>query len=91
MSIMPSCRDSRAGSAASNCAIASRGSTPLAIKSKPRVPNSTIVEAWVQTAPTPDRTHGTARPTKGTRVVTAAPDCPLTGSTAHSEKVEYWG
>ena len=37
----------------------------------------------------PARTCGTARPTKGTRVVTAAPDCPVTGSIAHSEKVEY--
>ena len=40
----------------------------------PRGPYSTTVDAWVQTAPTPARTCGTARPTKGTRVVTLAPD-----------------
>ncbi len=43
----------------------------------------------MQTAPTPARTCGTARPTNGTRVVTAAPDCPVSGSTAHNENVEY--
>src|SRR5688572_1686857 len=39
----------------------------------------------------PARTCGTARPTNGTRVVTAAPDWPVAGSIAHSEKVEYCG
>src|SRR5687767_4064793 len=67
------------------------GSTPFAIRSRPRGPYSTTVEACVQTAPIPARTWGTARPTNGTRVVTAAPDCPVTGSIAHSEKVEYCG
>ena len=43
----------------------------------------------MHTAPTPARTCGTARPTNGTRVVTAAPDCPVAGSIAHSENVEY--
>ena len=43
----------------------------------------------MQTAPTPARTCGTARPTNGTRVVTLAPDWPVAGSMAHSEKVEY--
>ena len=37
----------------------------------------------------PARTCGTARPTNGTRVVTLAPDWPVTGSIAHSENVEY--
>ena len=71
--------------------MASFGSTPLAIRSSPRAPYSTIVEACVHTAPTPARTHGTARPTNGTRVVTAAPDWPVAGSIAHNEKVEYCG
>src|SRR5687768_5207629 len=64
---------------------------PLAIRSSPRGPYSTIVDACVQTAPTPARTCGTARPTNGTRVVTAAPDWPVTVSIAHSENVEYCG
>ena len=59
--------------------IAADGSTPLAMRSSPRGPYSTIVDACVQTAPTPARTCGTARPTNGTRVVTAAPDCPVAG------------
>ena len=45
----------------------------------------------MQTAPTPARTCGTARPTNGTRVVTAAPDWPVAGSIAQSENVEYCG
>jgi hypothetical protein len=45
----------------------------------------------VQTAPTPARTCGTARPTNGTRVVTLAPDWPVAGSIAQSENVEYCG
>ena len=45
----------------------------------------------MQTAPTPARTCGTARPTNGTRVVTPAPDWPVAGSIAHSENVEYCG
>src|SRR5438067_3386682 len=50
-----------------------------------------MVDACVQTAPTPARTWGTARPTNGTRVVTLAPDWPVAGSIAQSEKVEYCG
>ena len=50
-----------------------------------------MVEACVQTAPTPARTCGTARPTNGTRVVTAAPDWPVAGSIAQIENVEYCG
>ena len=91
MSIIPSWRDSRPASSASSCGMASLGSTPLAIRSRPRTPYSTIVEACVQTAPTPARAHGTARPTNGTRVVTAAPAWPVAGSMAHNENVEYWG
>ncbi len=45
----------------------------------------------MHTAPMPARAHGTARPTNGTRVVTAAPDWPVAGSMAQSEKVEYCG
>ena len=45
----------------------------------------------MQTAPTPARTCGTARPTNGTRVVTAAPERPVAGSIAQSENVEYCG
>ncbi len=71
--------------------MAAAGSTPFAIRSNPRGPYSTIVDACVQTAPMPARTCGTARPTNGTRVVTVAPDCPVTGSIAHSENVEYCG
>src|SRR4051794_8787387 len=91
MSMMPTWRDSRCSSLASICASASFGSTPFASRSSPRGPNSTMVEACVQTAPTPARACGTARPTNGTRVVTAAPDCPVTGSIAQIEKVEYCG
>src|SRR4051794_20808068 len=91
MSMMPTWRDSRCSSLASICASASFGSTPFASRSSPRGPNSTIVDACVQTAPTPARACGTARPTNGTRVVTAAPDCPVTGSIAQIEKVEYCG
>ena len=67
----------------------SRGSRSRAKsgRASPRVPYATTVDACVQTAPTPARTHGTARPTKGTRVVTAAPDCPVTGSIRH---VPFW-
>ena len=50
-----------------------------------------MVEACVQTAPTPARTCGTARPTNGTLVVTAAPDWPVAGSMAQIENVEYCG
>src|SRR5688572_31201725 len=71
--------------------MAADGWTPLAINSSPRGPYSTIVDACVQTAPTPARTWGTARPTNGTRVVTPAPDCPVAGSIAHKENVEYCG
>src|SRR5687767_3222389 len=67
------------------------GSTPFSMRSSPRGPNSTIVEACVQTAPTPALTWGTARPTNGTRVVTAAPDWLVAGSIAHNENVAYWG
>src|SRR5262245_28165568 len=91
MSMTPTCRDSRCWSSASSCASAACGSTPFASRSRPRGPYSTTVDAWVQTAPTPARTCGTARPTKGTRVVTLAPDWPVAGSIAHSEKVEYCG
>ena len=69
--------------------MAALGSTPCAIRSSPRTPYSTIVDACVHTAPMPARAHGTARPTNGTRVVTAAPDWPVAGSMAHSENVEY--
>ena len=61
------------------------------MRSSPRWPYSTTVAACVHTAPTPARAHGTARPTNGTRVVTAAPDWPVAGSIAHSEKVPYCG
>src|SRR5881296_4089108 len=91
MSMTPTCLDSRDASSASNCASTACGSTPLASRSRPRGPYSTTVEAWVQTAPTPARTCGTARPTNGTRVVTLAPDCPVAGSIAQSENVEYCG
>ncbi len=64
---------------------------PFASKSRPCGPYSTCVDACVHTAPTPARTCGTARPTNGTRVVTAAPDCWVAGSIAHSENVEYCG
>src|SRR5262245_8254133 len=87
----PTCRVSRAASSASNCWRIACGSTPFASKSSPRGPYSTTVEACVHTAPTPARTCGTARPTNGTRVVTAAPDWPVAGSIAHSENVEYCG
>src|SRR5438067_13595834 len=91
MSITPTCRDSRCASSASSCARICCGSTPFAMRSRPRGPYSTIVDACVQTAPTPARTCGTALPTNGTRVVTLAPDWPLAGSIAQRENVEYCG
>src|SRR5688572_9660536 len=91
MLITPTWRDSRCASLARSCCSTAPGSTPLASRSSPRGPYSTIVDAWVQTAPTPARTCGTARPTNGTRVVTAAPDWLVAGSIAHSENVEYCG
>src|SRR5688572_22897827 len=91
MLITPTWRDSRCASLARSCCSTAPGSTPLASRSSPCGPYSTRVDACVQTAPTPARTCGTARPTNGTRVVTAAPDCPDSGSIAHSENVEYCG
>jgi hypothetical protein len=66
--------------------MASFGSTPFAIRSRPRTPYSTIVEACVQTAPMPARTTA-PRGSQGTRVVTAAPDWPWPDR-SRSEKVE---
>ncbi len=50
-------------------------------------PYSTRVHACVATAPAPARTHGTPFPTHGTRVVTATPDSPVSGSMATMENV----
>src|SRR5688572_11515809 len=60
---------------------------PDSMRSNSSWPYSVRVDAWVATAPTPLRTHGTPLPTQGLRVVTATPDSPVSGSTAAIEKV----
>ena len=87
MSISPSWRSSRPASSASSSASATAGDRPCSIRSSPWGPYSTIVHDWVATAPTPARAQGTARPTNGTRVVTATPLWPVAGSMAQIEKV----
>src|SRR5262249_13586936 len=74
-------------SAASARASALAGSSPFAMASRRTCPYSVRVLAWVATAPTPARTHGTPLPTHGTRVVTATPTSPVRGSIAAIENV----
>ena len=58
---------------------------PLRSRASPFGPWAISVNDWVETAPTPDSTHGQVEPTNGQAVWMATPKRPLAGSRATIE------
>ena len=79
------CRVAAAGSRATSRASASPGPAPAASSSSARGPYETSALAWVATAPTPGRAHGTIAPTENQCDWTATPSSPVSGSRATIE------
>src|SRR5262245_34713010 len=83
----PTCRRNGESSAARAPASASAADAPASSASRHLGPYAGEANAWVATAPTPARAHGTITPTPKAHVSTATPSTPLAESRATIEYV----